>query len=245
LLIIQFLNRKQLTIKEVREMDTVVKYAECTIDRERLFKRLHLKPALGKKVDPLIAQALEIGKPKIAYRLVNVEEKGDNYVVIDGLKFTSKVLRINFDDCEKVIAFVVTSGTELEEWSKSFTDSFSLLVIDGIKEEILHSATDIFDQEIGPELGLGKTAIMRPGSLPEWPLSEQKPLFQLLGDVKGLIGVELSESFLMDPIKSESGFYFPDDTNYFNCLLCLREECPSRKVPFDRDLYENKYQLSE
>nr|WP_276538490.1 vitamin B12 dependent-methionine synthase activation domain-containing protein [Dehalobacterium formicoaceticum] len=225
----------------------MVKNAVCEIDRAYLFNHIHLKEtaSYAKKVDKLIEEALAIGKPQIAYKLAYVDEKGDDYVVIDGIKFTSKILPINLADSNRVAAFVVTSGTELEEWSKAFDDAFGKLVADGIKEEILRSATLKLFPDISEEFDFGKTAMMNPGSLPEWPLEEQKPLFKLLGDVKGLIGVELSESCLMEPIKSESGFYFPTESNYANCQLCLHEKCPDRKAPFDKDLYENKYQLSK
>ena len=45
---------------------------------------------------------------------------------------------------------------------------------------------------------------MNPGSLADWPMREQRPLFGLLGDTDAAIGVELMESYLMRPTKSVS-----------------------------------------
>ena len=78
---------------------------------------------------------------------------------------------------------------------------------------------------------------MNPGSLPDWPITEQAKLFSLLGDVKALIGVTLTESMLMLPTKSVSGVYFETERNFENCELCARENCPGRRKPFDEAKY--------
>ncbi|WP_019851037.1 hypothetical protein [Desulfitobacterium sp. PCE1] len=38
----------------------------------------------------MIEQAFEIGKLKAAYRLAYIESKGDDFIVVDGIKFTSR-----------------------------------------------------------------------------------------------------------------------------------------------------------
>jgi hypothetical protein len=226
-------------------MKPIATQLPCEIKRERLFKHLNLNPgaAYAKRVDKMIDEALKVGRPKSVYKVAAIDAKGEDSILIEGNRFTSKVLRINTEDTDKVVAFVATCGHELEEWSENYQDSFSKLCTDGIKGEVLRRAREIFCQKIEEELLWGHTAEMHPGSLPNWPLNEQQPLFSLIGDVDALIGVELSESCLMHPTKSVSGFYFPTQNDYENCCLCLNEECPSRKAPFDKDLYEKKYQL--
>ena len=83
---------------------------------------------------------------------------------------------------------------------------------------------------------------MSPGSLADWPINEQKPLFELLGDVEKLVGVNLTDSFLMSPIKTVSGFRFSKESDYVSCQLCPREKCPGRKAPYEPNLYATKYQ---
>jgi hypothetical protein len=82
---------------------------------------------------------------------------------------------------------------------------------------------------------------MNPGSLPDWPLSEQKPLFTLLGGGPTTIGVQLKDSFLMVPVKSVSGIWFPTEEKFESCQLCQREKGPGRRAPFDSGLFERKY----
>lgn len=77
---------------------------------------------------------------------------------------------------------------------------------------------------------------MAPGSLETWPISEQVPLFTLLGKGAVEAGVEVSESFLLYPIKSVSGFYFSAAQHFENCAMCPRIDCPNRRAPFDEAL---------
>ncbi|MGI6684908.1 MAG: vitamin B12 dependent methionine synthase [Bacillota bacterium] len=225
-------------------MDIAVVNIPCEIDREQLLQKLHIKPnsPFMEKVDKMITQALEVGKPKIAYKLSYIEEKGDDYVLVDGIKFSSRVLRVNLEETFKVVPFVVTCGRELEEWAKTFTDMFDTFCADGIMEGVLRAARNRIFPEIDQEFNLGHTSNMYPGSLSDWPIKEQKPLFELLGDVQSLIGVELLPSFLMSPIKTVSGFHFPKEGSFESCQLCPRQDCPGRKAPYDKNLYAEKYE---
>jgi hypothetical protein len=74
---------------------------------------------------------------------------------------------------------------------------------------------------------------MSPGSLEDWPITEQPKLFSLFGNTERVIGVRLTDSLLMVPRKSISGILFPSEENFISCRLCPREVCPSRKAPYD------------
>lgn len=67
----------------------------------------------------------------------------------------------------------------------------------------------------------------------DWSITEQRALFDLLGDVDGLLGVRLTENFLMLPRKSVSGLLFPSDRPFVSCRLCDKSDCPGRQVPYD------------
>ena len=92
--------------------------------------------------------------------------------------------------------------------------------------------------------GLDKLSNMSPGSLEDWPVTEQKPLFSLFRTEKEPIGVKLTKHMLMIPRKSVSGIYFPTEVTFFSCQLCSRERCPARKAPYDRNLKE-KYGIDD
>jgi hypothetical protein len=81
---------------------------------------------------------------------------------------------------------------------------------------------------------------MNPGSGDArlWPIGQQRPLFELLGDVEAAIGVRLTPSFLMVPNKSVSGILFPTEVRFESCQLCTRENCPRRRAPYSGELAE-------
>lgn len=215
------------------------------IDMPLLLKNLHLKEGseYAARVEELVESAKAVARPKAVYKVAYVEAKGDNSVIIEGIKFTSRVLRVNLEDAYRVFPHVVTSGTEIEEWSKSIDDIFDNYCADGIKEMIMRSARHKAFTEIDERYGLTHAAVMNPGSLADWPLKEQKSLFALLGDTKETIGVQLTDSCLMLPIKTISGMRFPKEGAYENCQLCPRKDCPGRKAAYDKDLYNEKYKM--
>jgi hypothetical protein len=100
-------------------------------------------------------------------------------------------------------------------------------------EHALYQAIHYFEQHVQRRFKLGRTASMHPGSLADWPITQQKGLFALLGDTQTTIGVTLTESLTMLPTKSASGLRFPVTQDFESCALCPRPDCPSRRVPYD------------
>lgn len=193
------------------------------------------------EVRRLIAEAEAIAAPKALYRLAFVDDKGADFVVLDGRKFESRILRVNLDGLHRVFAYVCTSGQELAAWVQAQTDMVAEFYAGAISEAVLHSATMSLIRHLTETYGLGQTAVMNPGSLADWPIQQQRPLFDLLGDVRGAIGVELTPSLLMQPIKSVSGILFPVEETFASCQMCPREICPNRRAAYDAGLFERKY----
>ena len=195
----------------------------------------------GKSILALIEEATAIGRPKGMYKQAFIDEGGDNYVVIDGMRFDSRILRVNLDGVHRVFPYVVTAGRELDEWAMTVEGMLEQYWADKIKEAVLGSAFREFTARLVAAYSMGTTAVMNPGSLEDWPISEQRKLFDLLGDPMAAIGVELTESYLMIPTKSISGIRFATEITFENCQLCSRENCPGRRAPYDPLLYEGRY----
>lgn len=102
----------------------------------------------------------------------------------------------------------------------------------------LTSARKHLESQLQSKYALGKMSFMSPGSLADWPLEEQLPLFELLENVEKAIGVKLTDSLLMLPAKSVSGIYFPAEINFFSCQLCPRKDCMGRKAAYSEKLAE-------
>ncbi len=213
------------------------------IDTGQLYKNLRIKEGseLVARLNHLVDKAQAMGKPKAAYKVAFIESRGDDQVIIDEVMLTSRVLRVNLEKAHRVFPYVATCGLELEDWSSTINDMLEKYWADVIKEMALRVAFKHLNEHLIDHFQPGKISRMNPGSLPDWPLPEQQQLFALLGGGPASIGVKLTDSFLMIPIKSVSGIWFPTEESFESCLLCPREKCPGRRAPYDSDLYDRKY----
>jgi hypothetical protein len=210
---------------------------QIQLDFEVVRKRLHLKREGDlKAVEDLVQIAQPLIEPKVIYKLCYIAEKLAEGVIIEGQQFTSMVLRKNLDKIERVFPFVITIGKKFGEKLETCSDLLEKFYFDTIGNVALNQVRMALRDHLKQQYALEKTAFMAPGSLPNWPIEQQKPLFKLLGDVQASIGVELTESLLMLPAKSVSGIYFPTETSFFSCQLCPRERCESRKAKYDEKL---------
>jgi len=207
---------------------------------EDSLKRLAIEEAEDiELVRGLFQTAKGIAKPKALYREAFVEKISGGDVRVSGIDFQSDVLAMNLKNVHRVFAYVCTSGTEVDDWSHNEKDYVVSLWLDIIKEMFLHDAIAYFRERLKEAYQIKKLSAINPGSgnKENWPIAQQKPLFTLIGDVKEEICVTLTESYLMVPVKSTSGLFFPSEKEYVNCALCGRENCVGRRAEFDRELY--------
>ena len=210
---------------------------QIKLDLEAVQRRLHLKRDSDlKALQDLAAVAQPLIEPKVLYKICYIEEKLAEGVIVEGLNLSSKVLRKNLDKIERIFPFVITIGSKFSERLDACSDLLEKFYLDVVGNVALNQVRLELKNHLRAEYAIEKTAFMAPGSLPDWPIDEQKPLFKLLGDVESAIGVKLTESLLMLPAKSVSGIYFPTESTFFSCQLCPREQCDSRKAKYDEKL---------
>jgi hypothetical protein len=221
---------------------TLLQDIPVTFAPDALLPRLRLRPGSSeaKEFEELVAQAQPLARPRAAFLVGYIDHKDDEGVVVDGVRFTSRVLRTNLDAAHRAFAYIATCGLELQEWAGSLYDVLHQFWAEEIKVAALRAATQAVMDEIAV-LNPGKMASMNPGSLPDWPIQEQKPFFQLLGDASAAIGVTLSDSCLMTPNKSVTGLRFANTNDWVNCRLCTREACPGRAAPYDAAFHAERY----
>jgi hypothetical protein len=224
---------------ESRILDTI----PLQIDLDQMAKQLRIKEGTGQleKLKKLVDQAQGIGKPKAFYRMAYIDDRTDDRLKMNGVWLSSRILQVNLERAHRVFPFVATCGRELERWSQAITDMLEKYWADAINETALRQAVRHLNEYLVENFHPGKLSRMNPGSLPDWPLSEQRPLFEILGKGPGAIGMQLTEHFLMLPVKSVSGIWFPTEESFESCGLCPRENCPGRRATYDRELYAKKY----
>ena len=224
---------------------TVLDHIPFELDAAQMMSKLHVQAGSSDagELQLLVRDALAIARPKALYGLGFITTKTDDSVIIDGVRLTSRVLRVNLELAHRAFLYVATCGMELESWSRSMGDLLHRYWADAIKEMALRAASKTLNAHLLHKYRPGKTAIMSPGSLLDWPITQQRPLFALLGDPEASIGVELTERCLMVPNKSVSGIRFATEESFESCQLCPREVCPGRRAPYDPTLYDGKYRL--
>jgi hypothetical protein len=129
--------------------------------------------------------------------------------------------------------FITTAGNSFDAWIKSKASGGDVLaeyLCSSIGSVIADKVADVIQEEINSyamEAGKGITNRYSPGYC-SWNVREQRDIFDLLPSDK--IGVTLTPSFLMKPIKSVSGIigigpdkkpgpYMCDLCNMTNCLV--------------------------
>jgi hypothetical protein len=208
-----------------------------SITKEELLETLKIvddpKDENYKVVTEMLEEALNCANPKFVHCVASIEEKGEDYVIVEGHKLTSALVREKLDKVHRIIPFVATCGTEAETWSHRYTDMLEHYWADEIKKLILRKCSQFMKDTVRAQLfPIGYMSTMNPGSLPQWPITEQTTLFSLIGNVREDIGVNLTDTCLMIPSKSISGFFFSSETYYENCQLCPMLKCPNRRAEY-------------
>lgn len=139
-----------------------------------------------------------------------------------------------------VYPFTVTCGMELHTLSQSEPDLFLRGIIDDVSVAFMRMAGAAMRDYTQEHYFKNKHfSTLNPGSLKQWNLKNQIPLFALLGEGGRKTGVRLTDSQLMIPFKSGSGIHFETEHNFESCMFCGKLDCPNRRAPFDKTLPED------
>jgi hypothetical protein len=202
-------------------------------DLLRAMKIRKVSASLTRLAEDLVQRSHGIARPKALCRVAYIDESSDTTVRIAGHSFTSRVPRQNLDGVQRVFPFVATCGAEMDALLQDKADIMASFCLDTLMMLAVQAARRHLERFLKQTYAVPQLSRMAPGSLQDWPIQEQGPLFELLGDVEGLIGVRLTERFLMTPIKSVSGIFFPTEVRFESCQLCARPNCPGRRTQYD------------
>lgn len=213
-----------------------------SLDAGALMEKYRVRPGSehAKVFAELVARVGETGSPKALYEVAYIDEKGDDSIVVAGVTLTSRALRRNVDQVERLFPHVATCGGEVDAIDVARDDIRAKASLYMLKGELLQAAVSYVQDHISRQFHVSGLAGMNPGSgdATVWPLAQQKELFALLGDVESQIGVRLTESWLLIPEMSVSGVFFPAEADFQSCQVCHRERCPGRRAPYSAEVWE-------
>jgi len=214
-------------------------------DIDQLLAKLHIDKESKNASDilDLIETATPVIRPKAIYEVSFIQSRNYDTVDIGGVVFKSRVLRVNLDKVERVFPYIATCGREADEIPIPSSDLLTQFWMDSIKQMALDAARKYLVNHLKERYALGELSKMSPGAGSQelWPIEQQRQLFSIFDNVEDLIGVTLTDSLMMVPIKSVSGIFFPTEISFESCQLCPREVCPGRRTPYDKNLLESFY----
>jgi hypothetical protein len=207
------------------------------LDPEKIGAKLHVgRTGDGERIRDLVATAQGIVKARALYKVAYIEKRTEDALTLDGVTFRSRVLKKNLDGVGRAFPYVLTIGADLEARADACEDLMERYYLDTIGNVALEKARRHLQERLRARFAVERISYMSPGSLEDWPLTEQEPLFSLLDDVNGKVGVRLTDSCLMIPRKSISGIFFATEATFYSCQLCPRGSCPGRKAPYSEAL---------
>ena len=210
-------------------------YAPYEGNFDALVRRLRLDGDMAEEFRDVYDECLAVARPKGVFTDAGVSQES-GATIIGGKRFRSRVLLKNFEGQTRGYPYVVTCGRELYDLARGTDDPLERFWIDTISEDTLRGTLKLLREQVQTVYGLGHLNAVNPGSLEDFPLPCQRPLFDMLGEGPEAIGLELTPSFLMLPYKSTSGILFESEAKYENCQLCPRLDCPGRRAPYSEAL---------
>ncbi len=212
-------------------------------DLDELAQKVKLPSSerIPEMVRDMLNEAKSVARPKALWLEKMIEEEGEDWVRIGNVTFKSRVLKVNLKGAAKIFPYAATCGKELEDWASEYENSMVKYWINAIEELALKAAREKLNSSFESRLPFEKTATMSPGRIEDWPIEEQKKLFEILDKAEKKIGVSLTPEYLMTPSKSISGIRFPTKVDFESCRLCPRGNCDQRKAAYDETLYEERY----
>lgn len=189
-------------------------------------------------VDQYIGECLQVSTPSAAFVLSEVTESGSSFEIsIPELTFQSgKIIRKMLQHSTYYALFLVTAGPEPEKLVKTLMEQGSFLegyITDLVASALVEAVADQLEDEIrnlAGKQGMNITNRYSPGYC-SWEVEEQQKLFSLFP--KKCCGISLSESSLMNPVKSASGIIgLGSKVEYrdYTCEICSMKECMFRKA---------------
>lgn len=173
------------------------------------------------------------------YRLVDVQ----GLIVRNG---TIKIETITLDlgrqicgyikESSQAALFLCTAGEDFTRLTNQLNEQGDIMeayILDAIGSLTVEKAMDKIQYQLKSDMGRHGLKISNrysPGYC-NWPLYDQKPLFELIGE--NPTGIQLSDSCLMTPRKSVSGIISIGANlkhHEYGCAICTNTTCIYRKI---------------
>ncbi len=193
------------------------------------YKVGEMEPVIADLISEVLKEVEPVCRIRAEYVILNDVKflDQDKSIEIGNLVFlVKKIVYGQLKKSDSIAVFLCTAGEEIGSRSRKAMKEGDLLrgyIYDIIGSEIVEAAADLMQKTLETNMASeGKRITNRysPGYC-GWNVAEQHKLFQLIPD--NYCGVRLTDSALMDPVKSVSGFIGIGENvryNPYTCRLC-------------------------
>lgn len=185
-------------------------------------------------INDVLFQARECARPSYMFRFVQASQIGLGLIEMDGCTFhIGKIINSYLAGMDEACVFVTTAGTAYDNFLISLKRDGDILrefVADAIGSVIAEATVDYVGNMLNSLSNKPHSLPYSPGYC-AWNIKEQQILFPLLPD--NPCGVFLSDSCLMSPVKSVSGFFALGDAlvpQPYKCEICTNTMCYKRRL---------------
>ena len=189
-------------------------------------------------VDQYIAECLRVSTPSGAYVMADMVETGTSQqIAVQGITFHSgKIIGKMLRNSERYAFFMVTAGPGPEQLVRTLMEKGNYLeayISDLVASVMVEAVAGMVEEEVRKHAnsqGMNITNRYSPGYC-LWELPEQHKLFGLFPEK--CCGISLSDSSLMNPVKSASGIIgIGTRVEYreYTCEICNMKNCQFRKA---------------
>lgn len=185
-------------------------------------------------LNDLLSEVVQFTDVRSEYRIINdirADPVEKSILVADARFNIKKVIFNQVKNAESVALFIATAGKTIDEFSKTMWKSGDTLkgyISDVIGSMVVEAAADSMHMQIRDMTSAdGKNISNRfsPGYC-GWNVCEQHTMFQFFKE--NYCGITLSESALMSPVKSVSGFIGIGRNvrfSHYPCNSCNEKDC--------------------
>lgn len=198
-----------------------------------------LSKRLLRAIEKSLEKSHQLIKPRVLYTEKSIKSSGDGTLVLEkGVVIRSRKLSKVCGKCDRAAIFVATIGKGIDSLIRKLTEQKMVAeayIVDAIGSTAAEQTVDAFQRKytsVRSQRGEGTTLRFSPGYC-DWKVEEQKKLFNVIDN--SLIGVELSESYLMNPRKSVSGIFGIGRREEIGhvptnpCVMCGMHHCIARR----------------
>lgn len=184
-------------------------------------------------VDEIRAEIQSLCAPRYMFQILEARQLSKQRILVADMEFSlGGIIGSYLSGMTHVCLFVATAGKEYAAYLhrlKAQNNIVKEYVADSVGSVIAEACVTLLGEELDKDSKLRHSLPYSPGYC-GWDIREQQKLFSLFPPEP--CGITLSESSLMSPVKSVSGFFgLGEELSHqpYRCEICNNKQCYKRK----------------